>query len=112
MCPYHEWGDEWFEVNGDNLNSAMDYIFNYVYKYTRYKVMMKEKYGTIRYEMLYPQPYHFTKFYHKWGIYRMVGHIQFKLAMIMLKRAVMNAADLWPSISEEILEDFHWSFYE
>jgi len=42
---HHEWGDKWFIKNGSKLNEAMD-IISTDCPFT----MMKEKYGTIRYE--------------------------------------------------------------
>ncbi len=47
--PHHEWGDG-FDFT--TLNKAQDYIWRFYSKLTKRNPMMKEKYGTIRYEMM------------------------------------------------------------
>jgi len=44
----HNWGDEWFEVNGRDLNKAIDYCTRFWKKYGRIGSFGKEKYGTFR----------------------------------------------------------------
>lgn len=51
--PYHDWDDEWFEKNGDDLYKAQSFVHDYVYKWTRCRLISKEKYGTIRYEWMF-----------------------------------------------------------
>jgi hypothetical protein len=43
----HEWGDEWFRKNGDDLYCAIDFIEKYLHKH-HIGVCGKEKYGTYR----------------------------------------------------------------
>jgi hypothetical protein len=47
----HEWGDEWFERYGNDLNNAIDYCTNFWRKFGRIGAHSKEKYGTFRDEM-------------------------------------------------------------
>jgi len=47
----HNWGDEWFEKNGDDLYSAIKYIEDYLHEH-HIGVCGKEKYGTYRDEYL------------------------------------------------------------
>lgn len=44
----HMWGDEWFEKNGKDLNSAISYIMETWRKYGRIGTHGKEKYGIFR----------------------------------------------------------------
>lgn len=48
----HYWGDDWFNKYGGDLYKAERYIYKYVRKTTGCIVVSKEKYGTIRYEMI------------------------------------------------------------
>ncbi len=50
----HCWGDEWFEKYGDDLYKAHNYISDFTYRWTRCRLCAKEKYGTIRYEWMFP----------------------------------------------------------
>ncbi len=95
--PHHEWGDEWFEEFGASMNEAMDYIRDYVEHKTGYKVSMKEKYGTIRYEVVY-NPNDFSEY----------DVDKQRIAYIALNSAVRKAAEIYPQIAEEILEDSDW----
>lgn len=47
------WGDDWFELNGNDLYQAEVYIRNYVKRWSRCDLMTKEKYGTIRYQQIF-----------------------------------------------------------
>lgn len=44
----HEWGDKWFEKNGGDLNSAINYCTRFWRKWGRIGSHGKEKYGTFR----------------------------------------------------------------
>lgn len=46
--PYHEWGDAWFEKNGNDLNNAISFCVNAWEKWGRIGSHGKEKYGTFR----------------------------------------------------------------
>ncbi len=49
---YHEWGDDW--EHWDKLYEAQNFVCDYVYKWTRCRVICKEKYGSIRWEYIVP----------------------------------------------------------
>lgn len=49
---YHIWGDDWFEANEKDLHNAMKFIETMYKRRTGKYPMMKEKYGTIRYEFI------------------------------------------------------------
>jgi len=44
----HHWGDSWFEENGDDLHTAINYCVRMWRKYGRIGAHGKEKYGTFR----------------------------------------------------------------
>jgi len=46
--PSHEWGDEWFEKHGNDLNHAVGYCMDFWRKWGRIGSHGKEKYGTFR----------------------------------------------------------------
>lgn len=52
----HTWGDEWFDKYGIKLYAAERYLYKFVKYSTGCSLMSKEKYGTIRYEAIFP-PY-------------------------------------------------------
>ena len=47
---YHSWYDQDFDFN--QLSKIIDWIYKFYYRSTKNYLMMKEKYGTIRYECL------------------------------------------------------------
>lgn len=48
----HDWGDDWFKSNGEDLNDAINFIEKNLHKY-HIGVYGKEKYGTYRDEYLH-----------------------------------------------------------
>lgn len=50
----HIWGDEWFEKHGNELYAAEEYICKYVKRWSGCILISKEKYGTLRYEWVFP----------------------------------------------------------
>jgi hypothetical protein len=46
--PSHEWGDEWFEANGNDLGEAISYCMRFWKRWGRIGSHGKEKYGTFR----------------------------------------------------------------
>lgn len=125
---YHDWSDEDFDWKG--LNEAQDFIRKYVKTWSRCNVITKEKYGTIRYEWLFPPggsvrygfhiklPY-FTRsnkymdnipiVLWRWQdsiIYR----LWFKLGVYTLNKAVHKAVKKWPHLKDEILEDYYFEY--
>lgn len=126
----HYWDDEWFEKYGDDLYAAMDYIRRYVRKYSRCHVSMKEKYGTIRYEYIFPpwgsvwirhyikSPFKKTveidghKFTYRpylwaWtGSHSWIYRTWTRYGRYILKKAVINACINYPYVIPEILADY------
>jgi hypothetical protein len=51
---HHSWYDapEW--EHWGELEKAQEYVSEYVYKWSRCRLICKEKYGTIRYEYMFP----------------------------------------------------------
>ncbi len=118
--PYHVWGDDWPYWN--DLYAAEIFIWNYVYRRTRCRVSMKEKYGTLRYSFVYPP--------HPRWLYTFVIRHPWKRLIIqeqdlgrkvlflwsscwlyykwanwggrVLKKAVLEAIKRWPYIKDEI----------
>lgn len=119
----HIWGDDW--PHWDDLYKAESYISAYVYKYSFCRLMSKEKYGTIRYEYVYPPfsrkhwrimvpyfrrhtslgdfPYYFfywqtSVLYNawRWWGYKMLG------------RAVRKACVKFPNVVKELTDDLEW----
>ena len=124
-CPYHIWGDDW--KYWDTLYEAESFIFNYVYKYSRCRVLTKEKYGTLRYEWILPPgrsldvssvklPYvsydKDQKRYYlgKCIVWRWVDSRMYSIwrryGKWMLNRAVNKACKKWPEIKAELLSDY------
>lgn len=87
---YHEWGDKSFDWK--SLWEACNYIQKTTKRYSGLDVMMKEKYGTLRFEFIF-----------LWGIseYKWISAYQFYILYLVIKRACRK----WPHIKEEILED-------
>lgn len=93
----HIWGDEWFEEYGDDLSAAMNYIQKMNKRLTGQHIMMKEKYGTIRYESCF-----------NWESTN--EHV------IILVKILYKTVKKWPHIALEILEDMDfvgddWSYF-
>ncbi len=126
MTCYHTWGDSW--PHWQELYQAEIYIRDYVYKWSRCHLSSKEKYGTLRYEYIYP-PFHrkhwaiklpfFEKSYHCHGfklsypIYLFYWQTSFiyrtwvRLGKWVFKRAVKNACLRFPNVKKEILNDYN-----
>ena len=124
--PTHIWGDDW--LHWAELYEAEKYIRNYVYKWSRCRLQSKEKWGTLRYQYIWPPAYRrngpiiqlpfplfhkivrgekFPRYllfwtnswlYYKWMVW---GHK-------MLGQAVRNACNKFPNVVKEITEDLNW----
>ena len=90
---HHEWGSTWFKIYGQDLNEAMHYIRKYVFRRTLCHVVMKEKYGTIRYEFIYAV---------SWATYL----YSYKRTSRIFEKAVRKAVYRWPWLADELLEDY------
>ncbi len=125
MDTFHVWGDSW--SHWEELYEAEQYIVNYVYKYSRCHISMKEKYGTLRYEWIFApgggfsigfrvkvpfikvkkkyieekQPiYIFT-----WQ-YSYIYKLWIRYGKYVLDKAVKSACVKFPNCKAEILDDY------
>lgn len=108
--PSHEWGDDWFEEHGGELIDAIDFISNYVNENSYYYLSMKEKYGTIRYEFLCPNSKldDLTMYTNDASLIdNELLRTNLRLgALEVARKAVVLAYTKYPSIKDEILDDF------
>jgi hypothetical protein len=96
----HQWGDKWFEKNGLELSLAMNYIYTFVKRWSKCSLIMKEKYGSVRYEYLFPPlrgTLYCTWIYRKWVQY----------GKWILKIAVHRACKKYPAVMREIVDDYY-----
>lgn len=122
---YHEWGDDWPHWN--ELYEAETWIANYVHKWTRCRMQSKEKYGTIRYEHIWPPtigrngpiialPKMFDKTigkhkYPRYLIYWSSSWLYYKWMKLgdwVLGMAVKKACIKFPNVAKEITCDLNW----
>ncbi len=83
MCPYHRWGDDFDFVE---LDRAMDWIYKFYRRATGYRPIMKEKYGTVRYE-----------FAHMW--------IDTNEQVVVFCEILYRAIHKFPEVAAEIVTD-------
>jgi hypothetical protein len=107
----HYWGDEW--KYWDLLYKVQADIDYYVFKYSRVRLISKEKYGTLRYEYLFAPPYSVCYKYPKgWlnfleRLWRRscMNRWQLRWACYLVKRRILHNASKYPEIALEILTD-------
>lgn len=90
----HIWGDKQFDWDG--LGKAMDDIRVTTKEELGLDVMLKEKYGTIRYEHI--------------GIWNWKDTADIGPEVAQFTALVLNISDKYPHIKEEILEDLYDTF--
>lgn len=98
--PYHEWGDNWPYWN--DLYKAETYIYKYVYKYSKCRMNMKEKYGTLRYSDVIPPRW--TRYIFNCRLY----YLYKRFANKILIKAVNKAIKKFPNIKKELIDDLDW----
>jgi hypothetical protein len=107
----HWWGDEW---NGWNdLTKAHNYIHRFVRRWSGCYLMSKEKYGTIRYEHIFP-PYgsmYYRNKLHRWWLNSWIYYKWCAYGKFILSIAIKRAAKKYPKVKEEILEDWDGGDY-
>lgn len=123
---YHIWGDDWPHWN--ELYEAETFIINYVYRYSWCRLSCKEKYGTIRYEHVWPPAWRgngpiiqlpFPLFHkmiqgHKFPRYLIFwtsSWLYYKWMWWgdrMVARAVRKACIKYPNVVAEITDDLRW----
>ncbi len=127
---YHEWGDSW--PHWDELYEAEHWIANYVYTHSLCRLQSKEKYGTIRYEHIWPPakgagpiiklpfPIFHKKIIFGGEIHKFPRYLLFWTSSWlyykwrswgdkMLGRAVKKACIKFPNVIKEITEDLNWN---
>lgn len=104
--PCHIWGDDW--PHWKELYEAQDFIYEHTYRWSRCRLSSKEKYGTIRYEYVFP-PYTVTwsksPLQHYWMNSRLAG-LWANFGWYMCGRAIKKAIKRWPHLEDELCEDF------
>ena len=125
MMTYHEWGDDDFDWDG--LYAAALFIGDYTRKWSLgCSLMSKEKYGTIRYEHLFPPGVSVRvgfqivlPFFRKKSVYFDGGlpiilfdwstcritRLWRQWGWKMVLRGTRKAVEKWPHLEDEIMED-------
>lgn len=101
----HVWGDDF---DWTDLYAAQEYISKFTKRYSGCNLCSKEKYGTIRYEWMFP-PYggiYLRKgLYRYWNeswLYRQWTHFGWYVCGLAIKRALK----IWPNLEDELRSDF------
>lgn len=116
----HQWGDKWFEEFGSQLDQAVDFVSTYCRRYGRFGGQTKEKFGTLRFYVMFHYGIHdlfYPGYYFiQWGkilstldnkIYRTkffnpIRNVIRKYQTFVYTRAYKLAARKWPAIKTEI----------
>lgn len=102
----HEWGDSW--EHWKELYKAENYISNFVYRWSRCILCSKEKYGSIRYEWMFPPlggvyyRYWYSKAWIHCWLYQKWALFGWWVCGIAIKKAIKK----WPYLEEELCCDF------
>jgi len=101
----HTWGDG-FDFEG--LHTAGLFIMDYTKRRSLCNLSWKEKYGTIRYEYIFPP---FGSFYgrnrvHYWWICSRIYNKWAELTWYIVYRGIKKAIAKWPHLKDELLSDF------
>jgi len=116
----HDWGSEWFEKYGEDLNDAVDFVAHYCMRWGRFGGDHKEKYGTLRFYAMFHHQLHDLfypgHYYIRWGKpfvwidhFYMRGPFGWFRALIqrwqtkIYRRAYRLALARWPHLRKEIL---------
>lgn len=107
--PCHWWGDDW--PYWDDLYAAERYLYKFTKRWSRCSISTKEKYGTIRYEWIFP-PWSGV-FYHSriqgwWVNYSWLHRKWARYGKWVLGLAVQRACKKWPQVKNELLDDWEW----
>lgn len=122
----HVWGDKWFEKNGQDLDKALTYIFEYVKRLSGCVIILKEKWGTIRYEWIFPpggsvrygayfklpsmfdRPTRYgnvPRYLWYWNYENILYRYWVRFGKWVLTRAVKKACKKWPHLKTELTAD-------
>lgn len=104
----HDWSDEWFEQYGKDLYEAQQYIHTFTKRWARCNLCSKEKYGTIRYEWVFP-PYGgiywvngYSRIWNSSWLYRKWTQFGWYVCAIAIKKAIKK----WPHLEVELSCDY------
>jgi hypothetical protein len=89
---YHEWGDEDFDW--DSLYKAERFIWIWLKRLTGAHLMLKEKYGTLRYSFMFGS-----------SKIESIKNIQIRLGNCLFPFIIFIACWRWPNVAQEILND-------
>ena len=104
----HSWGDDWFEKNGADFFEAQNYIYDFTYRWSRCRLSFKEKYGSTRYEWMFPPQgaiYYRNTLHRLWvssWLYRKWEQFGWYVCGLAIKRALKK----WPQFEVELCCDF------
>lgn len=103
----HSWNDKWFEKYGDDLYKAQRYVTSQVKKYSACHLMSKEKFGTIRYEWIFPPGggLFYRHWYSRFWIESRLYDLWRNYGWYITKRAVYSAIKKYPHLKDELLSD-------
>ncbi len=123
----HSWGDDWPHWN--ELYEAENYIIAYVSKYSKCRLSSKEKWGTLRYEYVYPPgsrawwfslklpwkktikfkdtEYKINRYLFCWPT-SWLYYQWMRFGTYTLKKAVKNACIKFPNVAKELTVDLLW----
>ncbi len=93
----HSWNDDW--PYWDDLYVAQDFIKDYVKDNSECHLCCKEKYGSIRYEQVWPKDWENITWEHP--EYNTIVAKGWRV----LDEAITKAASKWPMMEEELTED-------
>lgn len=104
----HDWGDEWFEKYGKDLYRAENYIYDFTRRWSRCHLMSKEKYGTIRYEHIFPPGggIFYNHWYSKWWLNSRIYSLWARFGWYVCGWAIKRAVKKWPYLEDELKWDF------
>lgn len=125
----HSWGDDW--PHWQELYAANHWISDYVYKWSWCRLQSKEKWGSLRYEYVWPPTlkrngpvirvpflvkkinfgdgkvlnghYYILYWTNSWLYYKWMAY-----GTRVLRRAVKKACLKFPNVVKEITEDLEW----
>lgn len=102
----HIWGDDWKWWK--ELYDAQQFIYKYTYRWSLCRLCSKEKYGTIRYEFMFP-PFSgifYNHWYSRWWISSKLHNLWARFGWYICGKAIKKALKKWPQLEKELCSDF------
>lgn len=121
--PFHTWGNSW--PHWEELYKAEEWIYRYVKKYSLCILISKEKWGSLRYEWVFPPfarkqwrikipflkkktPYGDFPYYLFYWQTSFIYNLWRWWGYKMLNRAVNKACIKFPNVVAELKDDLEW----